>query len=183
MITLPWLTVAFAAVLVTLLVRAIALGYPAATLPAGSALSRKEQAIAAACADALFPPGGPIPVSGTEAGLVAYMNTYIARLPPSPRTLARLLFHFVEHGPWIFGPRLARFTRLSAEERILALREMSESSIYFRRVAFISLRAMMTMGYLAHPAVAEAMHMVADPAPFERRPSVRPSSVGQEAIA
>ena len=33
--------------------------------------SAREQAIVAACADALFPPGGPIPVSGTEAGLVA----------------------------------------------------------------------------------------------------------------
>ena len=31
-------------------------------------LTRKEQAIVAACADALFPPGGPIPLSGTEAG-------------------------------------------------------------------------------------------------------------------
>jgi hypothetical protein len=183
MITLPWLIAAFAAVLVALLVRAIALGYPAATLPAGAFLSRKEQAIAAACADALFPPGGPIPVSGTEAGLVAYMNTYIARLPPSPRTLVRLLLHFVEHGPWVFGPRFARFTRLRADERIVALREMSESPIYFRRVAFLSLRAMMTMGYLAHPAVAEAMHMVADPAPFERRPAARPIDMAEEAIA
>jgi hypothetical protein len=156
-----------AAALAAWTVRSIFLGYPPAA-PAGAVLSRKEQAIVAACADALFPPGGPIPVSGTEAGLVRYMDTYVRTLPRVPALLVRLLFHSVEHAPWIFGPRPVRFTRLRPEERVAVLREMAESPLYFRRVSCISMRTMMTMGYLAHPEVARRVQIVPNAAPFER---------------
>lgn len=179
MIALGCLVVAL--VIAALLVRAIAFGYPAPRLPRGSLLNRKEQAVVAACADALFPPGGPIPLSGTDAGLVAYMDRYLAGLPALPRLLGRLLFHSIEHGPWIFGPRRVRFTRLTQEERVAALHEMFESSMYFRRVSFLSMRAMMTMGYLAHPLVAKKMRMVADLSPFEAKRASRPST--QEVFA
>ena len=46
------------------------------------------------------------------------------------------------------------------------LREMATSSIYFRRIAFLSLRTMLTMGYLANPAVAAQMGMTSNLAPF-----------------
>jgi hypothetical protein len=147
-------------------IRALFLGYPRAALE-GVLLNRKEQAIVSACADALFPPGGPIPISGTEAGLVAYMDRYLGRLPRVPRFLARLLLLSVEHGPWIFGPRPARFTRLRPVERIAVLRAMARSSLYFRRVSFLSLRTMMTMGYLAHPEVQKRLHIVPNAAPFD----------------
>lgn len=120
-------------------------------------LSAKEQAIVSACADALFPPEGPIPVSGTEAGLVGYVDRYVARAPRSARLLIRLLFRFVELGPWIWGPRRVRFTRMRPHERRAALEGMARSSIYFRRVAFVSLRMMLTMGYFAHAAVRRAI--------------------------
>ena len=166
MIPLLFCTIA-AAILVALLVRAVFLGYPRAALR-GAQLDRREQAIVSACADALFPPGGPIPVSGTEAGLVRYMDTYLARLPRVPRLLVRLLLFSFELGPWIFGPRPARFTRLRPVERVAVLRAMARSSIYFRRVSFLSLRTMMTMGYLAHPEVQRRMNIVPDAAPFEK---------------
>ena len=170
MSALLWLFAALAAVLlaVGLLVRAVFLGYPRAAIP-GAWLNRKEQAIVSACADALFPPGGPIPVSGTEAGMVRYLDTYLGRLPRVPRLLVRLLLHSIEHGPWLFGPRPARFTRLRPVERVAVLRAMARSSIYFRRVSFLSLRTMMTMGYLAHPEVQRRMHIVPDATPFEKR--------------
>lgn len=169
-----------ALVIAALLVRAIVFGYPAPELPRGSLLGRKEQAVVAACADALFPPGGPIPLSGTQAGLVAYMDRYLSGLPALPRLLGRLLFHSIEHGPWIFGPRRVRFTRLTHAERVAVLHEMFESSLYFRRVSFLSMRAMMTMGYLANPEVAKTMRMVADLSPFEQK---RASRAPQEAFA
>jgi hypothetical protein len=162
----PWLAAALAVVLVACALRGIFLGYPRAALR-GALLSRKEQAIVSACADALFPPGGPIPLSGTDAGLVRYMDAYLGRMPRLPQILARLLLISVEHGPWIFGPRPARFTRLKPVERIAVLRAMARSSIYFRRLSFLSLRTMMTMGYLAHPEVAKRMHIVPYAAPFE----------------
>jgi hypothetical protein len=180
-----WLVVAIAAassLLLALVLRGVLLGYPPARI-AGRVLNRKEQAIAAACADALFPPGGPIPLSGTDAGLVAYMDAYYLRLPFGARSLCRLLLHFIEHSPWVFGPRFARFTRLRPEERIAALRDMQTSSIYFRRVAFLSMRAMLTMGYLANGEVARRMGMVADLAPFERPSRRRTPAIAHEAFA
>jgi hypothetical protein len=149
------------------LVRGVFLGYPPAAL-ASATLSRKEQAIVAACADAFFPPGGPIPLSGTDAGLVAYFDDYTARLPKTQIVLVRLLVWFIEHGPWVFGPRPKRFTKMSLEARLRVLGSMQTSPVYFRRVAFLSMRTILTMGYLAHPEVQAAMHMVPDADPFRR---------------
>jgi hypothetical protein len=160
---------AAAALLLALAVRGLALGYPPPRLPTTRVLSAKEQAIVAACADALFPPGGPIPLSGTEAGVVEYMERYVARAPRATRALIRLLFHAVEHGPWLFGPRRARFTRLAPEERRAALDRMARSPIYFRRVTFLSLRTMLSMGYLANAEVSRSIGITCCEAPFERR--------------
>lgn len=146
------------------LVRGLFLGYPDKVV-SPSRLTGKEQAIIAAFADTLFPAGGPIPISGTEAGLVAYMDRYLERLPTQPAVLVRLLFQFIEHGPWLFGMK-RRFTSLSHEERLEVLEGMRTSPIYFRRVACLSMRAMLTMGYLAHPEVARAMRMTAKTNPF-----------------
>jgi hypothetical protein len=160
---------AAAVALVALAVRGLALGYPPPRLPTTRVLSAKEQAIVAACADALFPPGGPIPLSGTEAGVVEYMERYVSRAPRAARSLIRLLFHIVEHGPWLFGPRRARFTRLAPEERCAALDRMARSPIYFRRVTFLSLRTMLSMGYLANDEVSRSIGITCCTAPFERR--------------
>lgn len=140
-------------------------GYGPAPL-ADSVLGAREQALLAAVADTLFPPGGPIPVSGTEAGLVRYFDGYVRRSEPLPRFMIRLLFLYAELEPLVFGPRRVRFTRLTPEERLAALDSAGRSDIYFRRVTFVSMRAVMTMGYLAHEAVAGAMRMKADPDPF-----------------
>jgi len=154
--------------LVALAVRGVLLGYPPPLVRA-RVLSAKEQAIIAACADALFPPGGPIPLSGTEAGLVAYADEYLARTPRGTRVLIRLLFQFVEHGPWIWGPRRVRLTRLGADDRRAALERMAQSPMYFRRIAFLSLRTMLTMGYLANAQVCQSIGIGCCAAPFERR--------------
>jgi hypothetical protein len=156
-------------------------GYPPPRLPAGSTLAAREQAFVAACADALFPPSGPIPLSGTEAGLVAYMDAYVARCPRTTRALIRLLFAFAEYGPWVFGPRRGRFTRLDQAARLAALEAMSKSPIYFRRIAFLSLRTMLSMGYLANAQVARQIGMLPDAAPFERVPPPPAASGPSEA--
>jgi hypothetical protein len=169
-----WIVVIGAALAIlisaALLVRGMLLGYPAAMLPKGAVLTAKEQAIVAACADALFPHGGPIPLSGTEAGLVLYMDNNLRRLPTSTRALVRLLFVFIEHGPWILGLR-RRFTRQTQEQRIDTLATMAVSRLYFSRVAFLSMRTLLSMGYLANSAVAEQIGMTPRPSPFDLRDS------------
>lgn len=176
------LVVALALTLAVTLVRGVFLGYPDPVLPSAAVLSRKEQAVVAAVADALFPPGGPIPVSGTEAGLVAYMDASIRQYPRHMIVLTRLLFAFIEHGPWLFG-FAPRFTRLSQPERVRAMQRMSESPIYLRRVAFLSIRMLMTMGYLANDDVKRSIGLRYRTAPFEAK-RARPSfGRGSEAIA
>ena len=175
-----------------LLVRGVLLGYPAPPVVLRH-LSRKEQAILAAASDALFPPGGPIPLSGTEAGALPYLDAYVGRVDRSQRALMRLLFQAIEHGPWLFGPRVARFTRLGAAERIAYLRKLSKSDLYFHRVVFLSLRIMLTMAYLANEEVARRMRIVSSLAPFARASeaprsrdvaaSLRASDPGREVFA
>lgn len=141
---------------------------PAAQL-SPSVLSAREQAVIAAAGDAFFPARGPIPLSGSEAGVVAYFDAYLRRAPKRQQLLMRLLFLFTELSPLVFGPRRRRFTRLTIEERIAFLRTAFESSIYFRRLTFTSLRALMTMAYLANGEVARSMGMRPNRAPFEGR--------------
>jgi hypothetical protein len=75
---------------------------------------------------------------------------------------------FIEHGPWVFGPRHTRFTRLRPPERVQALEDMLKSSIYIRRIAFLSIRTILSMGYLANAAVVQSIGCVAHVAPFDR---------------
>jgi len=129
-------------------------------------LSRRERAIVAAAADAMFPPNGPIPLSGTEAGAVEYFDAYVGRQAKAQRFLVRLMLTFVELSPIVFGPDRGRFSKLGHPAQLRFLDGMAKSRIYFRRVVFVSLRALLTMAYLAHPDVARAMNMVADTDPF-----------------
>lgn len=116
-------------------------------------MRKNRQTVVAACADTLFPPAGPISVSGTEAGLVTYVDNYVRALPLVQRLLVHLLFLFIQLSPWLFGPRRKRFTRLQPEDRQRVFEAMAVSPVYFRRVAFLSMRAIMTMGYFASPQV------------------------------
>lgn len=150
------------------LARGVFLGYPAQDVPTRN-LSRKEQAILAAAADALFPPGGPIPFSGTDAGAIPYLDAYVGRVDRTQRALMRLLFQAVEHGPWLLGPRFSRFTRLDAASRIVFLGKLAKSDLYFLRVIFLSLRVMLTMAYLANGDVARWMRIETNLAPFAAR--------------
>jgi hypothetical protein len=135
----------------------ICLGYPPAA--SGSPhLRRAERALLTAAAEAVFPPGGAIPCSGLEARIPAYVDGLLARAQPRPRCLMRLLFFLFEHGTLVFpasgglrGRR--RFSSLDLERRIAVLEGWAGSRLSARRLAFGSLRAIVTLGYFAHPPV------------------------------
>ena len=147
-------------------VRGVMLGYPPGPL-AGSMLSAKEQAIIGTCADAMLPAGGSLPLSGTQAGVVAHFDAMVRGVPPPTRSLVRLLLYFVEHGPWLFGMR-ARLTRQSPDARVHTLRSWSRSPFYLLRISFMSLRTLLTMAYVANAAVAARMGSPGPRAPRER---------------
>lgn len=140
-----------------------------ATAPTSPLLTRPERALVAAVADAFFPPAGPIPLSGSDAGILRYFDSYLKRAQITQRVLMRLLLVFTELGPLLFGPSRRPFTRLSQDQRLRFLDEAGRSRLYLRRVSFIGLRALMTMAYLSNEQVAERMGMVANTDPFGLR--------------
>ena len=131
-------------------------GYPR---PAQSCrvLARREAAFLDAAAEATFPAGGAIPSSGREAGLPGYVDHWLAALPPQMRRLMRMLFFLVEHGTIFFpAPGMRgwrRFSSLSGGQRVAVLEGWRRSSLFPRRLVFTSLRAILTMGFFAHPPV------------------------------
>jgi hypothetical protein len=123
--------------------------------------SAREVARVRAAAEAAFPPGGVIPLSGTEAGIPAHVDRYLAALPARNRTLIRLLFVLIEHATLIFKAPgwdgFRRFSSLSLEQRMAVLEAWAYSPIAARRLVFQGLRAVLTMGYFASPTVLRAM--------------------------
>jgi hypothetical protein len=134
----------------------VCLGYPPAS-PACPRLRRREQALLVSVAEAVFPAGGAIPCSGLEARIPAYVDGLIARAHPHSRRLMRLLFFCFEHATLVFpAPGLGgrrRFSSLDLERRTAVLEGWAASRGRARCLAFGNLRAIVTLGYFAHPPV------------------------------
>jgi len=143
------------------IVARVFLGYP--PRPRGDrCLSRAELAAVSAAAEAVFPPGGAIACSGLEAGIPDYVDRLFAHAPPRSRHLMRLLFFSFEHSTAIFpapgGLRgFRRFSSLDLEQRIAVLEAWAGSRFFARRLLFSSLRAILTLGYFAHPRVMDSL--------------------------
>lgn len=131
--------------------------------PAYPQLSAREQAFLRAASDAVFPPGGPIPHSGTEAGALGHVDRFLGGIAPRTRVLIRLLFFLIEHATIFFpAPGLAgirRFTALSLPQQQAVLDGWGRSRNAARRTIFQSLRAILTMAYFASPAVLRAIRL------------------------
>jgi hypothetical protein len=129
--------------------------------PALPQLSARELALVRAAAEAAFPPGGPIPLSGIDARIPEHVDRYLAALPARNRVLIRLLFVLIEHATWIFKAPgwdgFRRFSALTLEQRMAVLEGWARSKIHVRRLVFQGLRAVLTMGYFACPAVLRAI--------------------------
>lgn len=150
-----------AAVAVVGIAARVFLGY-AATPRGCRRLRRAELATVSAAAEAVFPPGGAIACSGLEAGIPDYVDHLLEQAHPRPRRLMRLLFFAIEHGTAIFpapgGWRgFRRFSSLDLAQRIAVLEAWSGSRFFVRRLAFSSLRAILTLGYFAHPRVRDRL--------------------------
>jgi hypothetical protein len=150
-----------AAVLAAVVARVL-LGYPR-----GGAryrhLSRRQVAFLNAAGDAIFPRGGAIPASGSDADVAGYTDRWLAVSRLRIRVLMHLLFFLVEHATLVFpapgwgGWR--RFSSLSPEQRIAVLEAWRTSRYFPRRLVFTSLRAVLTMAWFAHPPVMRQLRV------------------------
>jgi hypothetical protein len=158
-----WLLVAVA---LGYAVSRVALGYPRPPRRFQS-LFRSEVAFLAGAAEATFPAGGAIPASGLDADLPVYTDRFLMAAHPRMRLLIHLLFFLVEHATLFFpapGRRgWRRFSALDAEQRAAVLEGWRTSRLFPRRLAFASLRAILTMGYFAFPPVLRQLGL----APYE----------------
>ena len=138
----------------------LALGYGPRD-PAYPRLSAREQAFLRAASDAVFPSGGAIPLSGTEAGALDHVDRFLGGIAPRSRVLIRLLFFLIEHATLFFPAPgwngIRRFTALSLEQRQAVLDGWGRSRSAARRTIFQSLRAILTMAYFGCPGVLRAI--------------------------
>jgi hypothetical protein len=153
-------------------------------------LAPREAALVAASADALYPAGGPVPPSGSEAGIPEYVDRYLGAVPARVRLLMRLLFMLVEQSTILFpapgrGGR-RRFSSLGPQQQVAVLEGWQRSRFFPRRLVFTSLRAVLTMGYFAAPAVLRELRL----APYAIRSPIAdadllypPIGLGPQAIA
>ena len=153
------------------LILAVALAYALARFFAGYprparpmvVLADREAAFLDAAAEATFPAGGAIAVSGREAEVAAHTDRWLAVLHPRIRTLMRLLFFLVEHATfflWAPGPwGWRRFSALEPDQQRAVLEGWSESRFFPRRLVFVSLRGVLTLAYFAHPAVLRQLDL------------------------
>lgn len=158
------------AVGVVTLLRRLFVGYRHRPLDA-VCLSSREWATIAAAADATFPEGGALAPSGREAGVPEHVDRFVAAQQPSTRILMKLLFLLVEQATLLFpapGPGgRRRFSALSREQRVRVLEDWRSSPLFVRRLVFTSLRAILTMGYLADAEVMRLLGLA--PPEIERR--------------
>lgn len=145
-------------------IRRLFFGYPGPGAAGPTrVLTRPERALVVAAADAMFPRGGAIPPSASQAGVPEYVDAYVGRVPGPIRLLMRLLFLLVEHATLFFpapgGGGRRRFSSLSESQRQAALEGWRTSSLFPRRLVFTSLRAILCMAYLADPAVLRRLDL------------------------
>jgi hypothetical protein len=141
-------------------------GYPEPQAPY-QRLRRDEAAFLSAASEALFPPGGAVEPSGLEAGIPDYVDRYLGDVPPKISFLMRCLFLLFEHATFFVrapGPGgRRRFSALTREQQVAVLERWRRSGSFPMRLVFTSLRAILTMGYFAAPAVLRALRL----APYE----------------
>lgn len=134
----------------------VSAGYPRPPRAFGF-LMRGEAAFLAAASEATFPAAGSIPISGTDARIPEYVDRLLAASHRRVRIQMRMLFFLVEHATLFFpapghGGR-RRFSSLGLGQQVEVLESWARSSVWQRRLVFSSLRAILTLGYFAHPAL------------------------------
>lgn len=119
-------------------------------------LSQREATIAKAIADAMFPGDHLGMPNGTEVGVVATLDRYLAAINPHTANLLRLLLHAIDEMAVPAGFGMTRFHRRSRQERIELLNAWDTSRINARREAFGGLKMILSMGYCESPEVIQA---------------------------
>lgn len=136
------------------------LGYPARPSGARTLAAREIHTVRLA-GRTIYPEGGAIAASADRAGLALHADRFVGAQTARNRILMRLLLVAIEHATLVFpapGPRgWRRFTALEPDQQLAYLDAWRYSELPARRLVFVSLRAILTMGYFASPEVLRSL--------------------------
>ncbi len=153
----------------------LARGSGTEALERSAALTATERVLFSAAIEVMFPPGGALARSGTDAQILTHLGGFVARLGRTNRRLIGLLVVAIEWASLLVpapGPGgRRRFSRQTENQRAASLEQLRTSPRYLERLMFTSLRALLTMGYFADPEVAAALGL----APAALRPHPSPA--------
>ncbi len=105
--------------------------------------------------ETMLPAGGAFEAGGRDTALAQDLSSYFRHLHPRGGLGLALLLQGMEFGPYVFGPRRTRFTRLTAQERERFLSGFEQSRFALRRQLFASLKLVTTMHFYGYPAVQD----------------------------
>lgn len=107
--------------------------------------------------ETMLPAGGAFDAGGCTTPLARDLSGYFRQLHPRGLLGLALLLHAVEFGPYFFGPRRTRFTRLTTKEREHFLSGFEHSRLAMRRQLFASLKLITTMHFYGYPSVQDSI--------------------------
>jgi hypothetical protein len=121
-------------------------------------LTRREVELIDRIALTFFPHGPDRGLDADEAGVVGYIDRFIANLPLPEQLKMRALLQIMEYGMAVttMNP-FARFTRATDEQCADYLRSWERSPIPARKGIFQALRSMVTIAWYESAAVREGL--------------------------
>jgi hypothetical protein len=115
--------------------------------------ANRARAAIRAGAEALFPKNEIGAPDHVEAEVEQRTWEYIEMLPGAQRRLIVMLFVFVELVAPLVALKLGRYSKLDPEARCDVVRRFRGSRAYLLKLIGDSVKAVLTMSYMAHPAV------------------------------
>ena len=106
-------------------------------------------------AEAWMPRGGTPALSGKDAGLAAFVDAVVARMPEPERSLVRLLFNALDDLTVV--SHLTRFRNLDLADRTAVLAEWVDNPSSNIRQAIRAVLALLSEGWTQHPDVIEVI--------------------------
>ena len=107
--------------------------------------------------ETLVPEGGAIDDGTNTYQLDEAVWRYFHRLHPAGTMALRLILYGIEYGPYVFGPRRRRFSRLSPAERESYLHGWETSRIAARRQLLNGIKLAVTLHFYDSPQVCAAI--------------------------
>ena len=102
----------------------------------------------------------------SNSSIVKYSLNFINKAPFTQRVLLKSLLVAIEFSPFIFSPIKKTLSKLSLSEKISLFEKISKGNLYLGRIAFLSLRTLMTFSLFSIKEVRRKFNMKNNLNPF-----------------